>query len=160
MTFSRYETLYYQKGKKSQHSSLHHSVILAALALRIVIWHKLSVCGSLLPFRQSTGNNVSGYNFRHHFLWPPILHTCILAYLHTCILAYLHTCILAYLHTCYLYQLSSIRVQVEAGERNILLFETFSSLFFFTGTSYRGFHAPKNLNLTLLSVDLACGQIK
>ena len=41
--------------------------------------------------------------------------------------------------------LSGIRVQVEAGESKLLLFETFSLFyFFFTGAIPRGARAPKN----------------
>ena len=45
----------------------------------------------------------------------------------------------------YLYQVSSFRVQVEAGENELLLFVTFS--FFFIDTSYRGACAPQNIKI-------------
>ena len=40
----------------------------------------------------------------------------------------------------YIYQVTSIRVQVEAGEGKLLLFKTF----FLAGTSYRGARTPRN----------------
>ena len=50
----------------------------------------------------------------------------------------------------HLYQVSSIMVQVEAGDSKLLLFETFLLfliiLFLLSRTSYRGARAPKNTN--------------
>ena len=50
----------------------------------------------------------------------------------------------------YVYQVSSIRMQVEAGESKLLLFQNFFLIFlfflflFFTRASSRGARAPKN----------------
>ena len=107
-----------------------------------------------------------------HTCIPAYLHTCRLVYLYTCILAvlprsisgynalgylwlskaisgylWLSKAISGYLWVSlaisdYLYCVSTIRVQVEAGESKLLLFETFFFLYF-TITSCRGARAPK-----------------
>ena len=43
----------------------------------------------------------------------------------------------------YPFQVSSIRLEVEAGESKLLLFETFWLPFFLSDTIYKGAHAPK-----------------